>query len=176
MRSTIDLKDAVARLGREDVEVVDVYTPGDQVALLRVKTLPGYAFLMDVPKGSSGTANTVVYIRYPDGGSDVLNAVCGCCSTEVQGLSIPEYVKDHTHPWYKAMREIFRSAVEKACKENGIHTIFTRKGYSWNNHFGRTDGLTVEPKEAFVHVMSRDCSTESIKSAYAFLSPGTSVG
>ncbi len=110
-----------------EMQIIPLPIKGRGVVLLRFRTLPEFAYLMDVE--SRGGTFSVMYLRtrHPDSRTrDVagpIRVICACCKSMNSDLSV--------------------EMLERVCNEHAIETVFVRRAYAWKQAYGPCSKLRI---------------------------------
>ena len=158
-------------MSADNIELIDVPVPGEPIVLLRVKTMPEFAFVVWVKQSTS----TLYQMRFKlkSGGlsSSYYPIVCACCSSEMHGLKCPfdESQEQEREAWKKELAERFRRVIVDTCQSNGIKAIFMRRADQWRRRYGNTNGLKIVEGKNYEHAYQYLYGRRVISQALEFI-------
>jgi hypothetical protein len=148
-----------------NVEIIDVPVEGSPIALLRVKVMPEFAFVLWVTERTS-TWSQLVFRMPWNGNSAGYPVVCACCPSEAYGLEVPGMDIGSIS---KEKAPVFKSALVNTAQMHGIHTLFMRNASSWNEHYGDAQGLSIKEAEDHRDAYGEWYGCRVIKEALQFM-------
>ena len=158
-------------LHAEDVELINVPVEGSPIALLRIKHMPEYAFVMWVSEKTS-TYSQMVFCLPDHGYSDRYPVVCACCRSEQYGITPPEgkiLSLVGEDDWQKGCAQAFKNALVETALANGITTLFMRRAKAWSRHYGNVHGLDIVEASEFEKAMTELYGCKLIREAMRFI-------